>query len=126
MWVCDLKTADQFKDHPIWDAQSTMSDLKVQIQTEWKVNDHGVEKVRFGGYERKNTPNDTEYLFYGNNGRNYMMDVNGNVYSSPAVAIPNLDKCHERQSERIWRAEVTYREVCAQEHSKSQSRGMKR
>lgn len=125
-WVCDLKTADQFKDRPIWEAHGTMTDLRVQIQTEWKVNDYGVEKVRFGGYERKDTPNGPEYLFYGNNGRNYMMDVSGNIYSSPAEAIPNLDKCHERQSERIWRAEITYKEVTSQDQTKSHSQGMKR
>lgn len=56
---------------------------------------------------------------------NSLIVSGGNIYSSRAEAIPDLDKCHERKSDRIWRAEITYKEVNSQEHTKTQSRGMK-
>lgn len=72
---------------------------------------------------RYNDPSDyvmvgVEYLFYGNDGRNYYRQSSGNVYSSDASNIPNLSQCHEKLREGIWKVEIRMKEVTMPELSK--------
>ena len=80
--------------------------------------------MRFTSFEKENTPDGVEYLFRGDNGRNYYHHATGNVYSSAASNIPTLSKCRERLVEGIWKAEILMKDVGVKGQSKEQ--GLKR
>lgn len=40
--------------------------------------------------------------------------------------LPTRQEMMKRQSDRIWRAEITYKEVTSQDQTKGHSQGMKR
>ena len=74
--------------------------------------------MRFAKFEKENTSSGVEYLFYGNDGRNYYRQSSGNVYSSDASNIPNLSQCREKLRESIWKVEIKMKEVTMPEQSK--------
>ena len=77
--------------------------------------------MRFTKFEKENTSSGVEYLFYGNDGRNYYRQSSGNVYSSDASNIPNLSQCREKLRENIWKVEIKMKEVTS--HVPEQSKG---
>ena len=67
--------------------------------------------MRFTKFEKENISSGVEYLFYGNDGRNYYRQSSGNVYSSDASNIPTLSQCREKLREGIWKVEIKMKEV---------------
>ena len=59
--------------------------------------------MRFTGFERRETPDGPEHLFFGNNKMNYFSDAFGNLGYSEADNIPNIEACRQRARERIWK-----------------------
>jgi hypothetical protein len=82
-------------------------------------------RMRFTKFEKENTSSGVEYLFYGNDGRNYYRQSSGNVYSSDASNIPTLSQCREKLREGIWKVEVRMNEVTGVNESQRQGTGKK-
>ena len=76
-------------------------------------------------FEKENTSSGVEYLFYGNDGRNYYRQSSGNVYSSDASNIPTLSQCREKLAESIWKVEIKMKEVTGVNESQCQGTGKK-
>ena len=70
-----------------------------------------VTPIHFTGFEKQETSNGPEYLFYGSNCINYYRDVHENVISSYYKNIPDIKTCHDRIGDRIWKREINVTEV---------------
>lgn len=57
-----------------------------------------VTPIHFTGFEKQETSNGPEYLFYGSNCINYYRDVHENVTSSYYKNIPDIKTCQDRRS----------------------------
>ena len=80
-------------DEKIWTSHGNVVDLKLQLQIQEFINAQNAYRMRFTKFEKENTSSGVEYLFYGNDGRNYYRQSSGNVYNSDASNIPNLSQC---------------------------------
>ena len=116
--VKDVKTARMHPYPQIWTYHGTIDDLYLQIQIERMINATLVTPIHFTGFEKESTSSGVEYLFYGDDGRNYHRQSNGNVYSADASKIPTLSQCRERAKEGIWKVEIKMKEVTVSEQSK--------
>ena len=116
--VRDISSANTLGDLNIWTSHGNVVDLRLQMQVQEFINSQRVNPVRFTRFEKADTPSGVEYLFHGDNGRNYHRHATGNVFSSDASKIPTLDKCHEKIREGIWKSEIRMKEVTAPEQSK--------
>ena len=85
-----------------------------------------VTPIHFIGFEKQETSNGPEYLFYGNNCINYYHAVHENVTSSYCKNIPDIKTCQDRIGDRIWKREINVTEVKNTNESRSQSNGMKK
>ena len=85
-----------------------------------------VTPIQFTGFEKQETSNGPEYLFYGSNCINYYRDVHENVISSYYKNIPDIKTCHDRICDRIWKREIIVTEVKSANESRSQGNGMKK
>ena len=85
-----------------------------------------VTPIYFAGFEKQETSNGPEYLFYGNNCINYYRDVLENVTSSYCKNIPDIKTSQDRIGDRIWKREITVTEVSGAKESRSQGNGMKK
>ena len=85
-----------------------------------------VTPIHFTGFEKIETSNGPEYLFYGSNCINYYRDVHENVISPYYKNIPDIKTCHDRIGDRIWKREITVTEVNGAKESRSQGSGMKK
>ena len=75
--VKDVKTARMHPYPQIWTYHSTIDDLYLQIQIERMINATLVTPIHFTGFEKQETSNGTEYLFYGSNYiKNYLPLMN--------------------------------------------------
>ena len=99
--VRDISSANTLGDLNIWTSHGNVVDLRLQMQVQEFINSQGVNPVRFTRFEKADTPSGVEYLFHGDNERNYHRHATGNVFSSDASKIPTLDKCHEKIREGI-------------------------
>ena len=84
----------------------TIDDLYLQIQIEIMINATLVTPVHFTGFEKQETFNGPEYLFYGSNCINYYRDMYENVISSYYRNIPDIKTCHDCIGDRIWEREI--------------------
>lgn len=116
--VRDISSANTLGDLNIWTSHGNVVDLRLQMQVQEFINSQRVNPVRFTRFEKADTPSGVEYLFHGDNGRNYHRHATGNVFSSDASKIPTLDKCHEKIREGIWKSEIRMKVVTAPEQSK--------
>ena len=116
--VRDISSANSLGDQKIWTSHGNVVDLRLQMQVQEFINSQRVNPVRFTRFEKADTPSGVEYLFHGDDGRNYHRHATGNVFSSDASKIPTFDKCHEKIREGIWKSEIRMKEVTAPEHSK--------
>ena len=94
--VKDIKTARMHPYPQIWTYHGTIDDLYLQIQIERMINATLVTPVHFTGFEKQETSNGPEYLFYGSNCINYYRDVHENMISSYYKNIPDIKTCHDR------------------------------
>ena len=124
--VKDVKTARMHPYHQIWTYHGTIDDLYLQIQIERMINATLVTPIHFTGFEKQETSNGPEYLFYGSNCINYYRDVHENVISSYYKNIPDIKTCHDRIGDRIWKREITVTEVKGIKESRSQGNSMKK
>ena len=76
-----IKTARMHPYPQIWTYHGTIDDLYLQIQIERMINATLVTPIHFTGFEKQETSNGPEYLFYGSNCINYYRDVHENVIS---------------------------------------------
>ena len=83
-------------------------------------------RIHFTGFEKQETSNGPEYLFYGSNYINYYRDVHENVTSSYYKNIPDIKTCHNRIGDRIWKREINVTEVNGAKESRSQGNGVKK
>ena len=81
--------------------------------------------MRFTKFDKENTSSGVEYLFYGNDGRNYYRQSSGNVYNSDVSNIPNLSWCREKLRESIWKVEIRMKEVTGANELQRQGTGKK-
>ena len=88
------------------------------MQIQEFINSQKISRIRFTSFEKENTSSGVEYLFHGDDGRNYHRQANGNVYSADASKIPTLSQCRERAKEDIWKIEIKMKEVTMPELSK--------
>jgi len=116
--VRDISSANSLGDQKIWTSHGNIVDLKLQLQIQEFINSQKISCIRFTSFEKESTSSGVEYLFYGDDGRNYHRHSNGNVYSADASKIPNLSKCRERAKEGIWKIEIKMKEVTMPELSK--------
>lgn len=116
--VRDISSANSLGDQKIWTSHGNVVDLKLQLQIQEFINSQKISRIRFTSFEKESTSSGVEYLFYGDDGRNYHRQSNGNVYSADASKIPNLSKCRERAIEGIWKIEIKMKEVTMPEPSK--------
>ena len=116
--VRDISSANSLGDQKIWTSHGNVVDLKLQLQIQEFINSQKISCIRFTSFEKESTSSGVEYLFYGDDGRNYHRQSNGNVYSADASKIPNLSKCRERAREGIWKIEIKMKEVTMPELSK--------
>ena len=116
--VRDISSANSLGDQKIWTSHGNVVDLKLQFQIQEFINSQKITRIRFTSFEKESTSSGVEYLFYGDDGRNYHRQSNGNVYSADASKIPNLSKCRERAKEGIWKIEIKMKEVTMPELSK--------
>lgn len=119
--VRDISSANNLGDQNIWTSHGDVVDLRLQMQVQEFINSQRVNPVRFTRFEKADTPSGVEYLFHGDNGRNYHRHATGNVFSSDASKIPTLDKCHEKVRDGIWKSEIRMKEVSMPEWSKGTS-----
>ena len=124
--VKDVKTARMHPYPQIWTYRGTIDDLYLQIQIERMINATLVTPIHFTGFEKQETSNGPEYLFYGSNCINYYRDVHENVISSYYKNIPDIKTCHDRIGDRIWKREIIVTEVKNANESRSQGNGMKK
>lgn len=122
--VRDVSSANSLGQQEIWTSHGNVADLMLQLQIQRYINLQWSTHMRFTSFEKENTPDGVEYLFRGDNGRNYYHHATGNVYSSMASNIPTLGKCRERLVEGIWKAEILMKDVDVKGQSKEQ--GLKR
>ena len=66
----------------IWTYHGTIDELYLQIQIERMINATLVTPIHFAGFDKQETSNGPEYLFYGSNCINYYRDMHENVISS--------------------------------------------
>ena len=88
--------------HPypqIWTYHSTIDDLYLQIQIERMINATLVTPIHFTGFEKQETSNGTEYLFYGSNCINYYRDVHENAISSFSKSLQPISYNRYRYEE---------------------------
>ena len=85
-----------------------------------------VTPIHFTGFEKQETSNGPEDLFYGSNCINYYRDVHENVISSYYKHIPDIKTCHDRIRDRSWKREITVAEVSGAKESRSQGNGVKK
>ena len=123
--VKDVKTARMHPYPQIWTYHGTIDDLYLQIQIERMINATLVTPIHFTGFEKQETSNGPEYLFYGSNCINYYRDVHENVISSYYKNIPDIKTCHDRIGDRIWKREIIVTEVRGAKESRSQGTGRK-
>ena len=116
--VRDISSANSMGDQNIWTSHGDVTDLRLQIQVQEFINSQKTSRIRFTSFEKENTPSGVEYLFHGDDGRNYHRQSSGNVYSADASKIPTLSKCRERAKEGIWKIEIKMKEVTMPELSK--------
>lgn len=116
--VRDISSANSMGDQNIWTSHGDVTDLRLQIQVQEFINSQKTSRIRFTSFEKENTPSGVEYLFHGDDGRNYHRQSRGNVYSADASKIPTLSKCRERAKEGIWKIEIKMKEVTMPELSK--------
>lgn len=116
--VRDISSANSRGNQNIWTSHGDVTDLRLQIQVQEFINSQKTSRIRFTSFEKENTPSGVEYLFHGDDGRNYHRQSSGNVYSADASKIPTLSKCRERASEGIWRIEIKMKEVTVSGQSK--------
>lgn len=116
--VHDISSANTLGDLNIWTSHGNVVDLRLQMQVQEFINSQRVNPVRFTRFEKADTPSGVEYLFHGDDGRNYHRHATGNVFSSDASKIPTLDKCHEKIREGIWKSEIRMKEITVPEQSK--------
>ena len=124
--VKDVKTARMHPYPQIWTYHGTIDDLYLQIQIERMINATLVTPIHFTGFEKQETSNGPEYLFYGSNCINYYCDVHENVTSSYYKNIPDIKTCHDRIGDRIWKREINVTDVNGAKESRSQGNGMKK
>ena len=98
---------------------------EIQLQIQEFINSQKITRIRFTSFEKENTSSGVEYLFHGDDGRNYHRQANGNVYSADASKIPTLSQCRERAKEGIWKIEIKMKEVTGVNESQSQGTGKK-
>ena len=110
----------------IWTYLGTIDDLYLQIQIERMINATLVTPIHFTGFEKQETSNGPEYLFYGSNCINYYRDVHENVISSYYKNVPDIKTCHDRIGDRIWKREIIVTEVNGAKESRIQGNGMKK
>lgn len=110
----------------IWTYHGTIDDLYLQVQIERMLNATFVTPIHFTGFEKQETSNGPEYLFYGSNCINYYRDVRGNLTSSYYKNIPDIKTYHDRIGERIWKREIIVTEVKSAKESRIQGQGLKR
>ena len=113
-----ISSANSLGDQKIWTSHGNVVDLKLQLQIQEFINSQKMSRIRFTSFEKENTPSGVEYLFHGDDGRNYYRQSNGNVYSADASKIPTLSKCREKANEGIWRVEIKMKDVTMPEQSK--------
>ena len=109
--VRDISSANSMGDQNIWTSHGNVRDLRLQIQVQEFINSQKISCIRFTSFEKESTSSGVEYLFYGDDGRNYHRQANGNVYSADASKIPTLSQCRERAKEGIWKIEIKMKEV---------------
>ena len=116
--VRDISSANSRGNQNIWTSHGDVTDLRLQIQVQEFINSQKTSRIRFTSFEKENTPSGVEYLFHGDDGRNYHRQSSGNVYSADASKIPTLSQCRERAKEGIWKIEIKMKEVTMPELSK--------
>ena len=110
----------------IWTYHGTIDDLYLQVQIERIINATLVTPIHFTSFEKQETSNGPEYLFYGSNCINYYRDVLENVTSSYYKNIPDIKTCYDRIGDRIWKREITVTEVKGIKETRSQGSCMKK
>ena len=90
------------------------------------INTSLVTPIHFTGFEKQETSNGPEYLFYGSNCINYYRDVHENVTSSYYKKIPDIKTYHDRIGDLIWKREIIVTEVKSAKESRNQGQGLKR
>ena len=123
--VRDISSANSLGNQKIWTSHGNVVDLKLQLQIQEFINSQKISRIRFTSFEKEGTSSGVEYLFYGDDGRNYHRQSNGNVYSADASKIPTLSQCRERAKDSIWKVEIKMKEVTGVNESKSQGIGKK-
>ena len=110
----------------IWTYHGTIDDLYLQVQIERMINATLVTPIHFTGFEKQETSDGPEYLFYGSNCINYYRDVLENVTSSYCKNIPDIKTCQDRIGDRIWKREIIDTEVKIANEFCSQGNGMQK
>ena len=121
--VRDISSANSLGDQKIWTSHGNVVDLKLQLQIQEFINSQKISRIRFTSFEKESTSSGVEYLFYGDDGRNYHRQSNGNIYSADASKIPTLSQCRERAKEGIWKIEIKMKEMTGVNESQSQGTG---
>ena len=124
--VRDISSANSLGDEKIWTSHGNVVDLKLQLQIQEFINAQNACRMRFTKFEKENTSSGVEYLFYGNDGRNYYRQSSGNVYSSDASNIPNLSQCRDKLRESIWKVEVRMKEVTMPKPEQTKGTGLRK
>ena len=124
--VRDIASANSLGDEKIWTSHGNVVDLKLQLQIQEFINAQNACRMRFTKFEKENTSSGVEYLFYGNDGRNYYRQSSGNVYSSDASNIPNLSQCREKLRESIWKVEIKMKEVTMPKPEQTKGTGLRK
>ena len=109
--VRDISSANSLGDREIWTSHGNVVDLKLQLRIQEFINSQKMSRIRFTSFEKESTSSGVEYLFYGDDGRNYHRQSNGNVYSADASKIPTLSQCRERAKDSIRKVEIKMKEV---------------
>lgn len=123
--VRDISSANSLGDEKIWTSHGNVVDLKLQLQIQEFINAQKISRIRFTSFEKENTSSGVEYLFHGDDGRNYHRHSNGNVYSADASKIPTLSQCREKLAESIWTVEIKMKEVTGVNELQRQGTGKK-
>ena len=123
--VRDISAANSLGDRNIWTSHGNVTDLKLQLQIQEFINAQKISRIRFTSFEKENTSSGVEYLFHGDDGRNYHRHSNGNVYSADASKIPSLSQCRKKLAESIWKVEIKMKEVTGVNESQRQGTGKK-
>ena len=124
--VRDISSANSLGDEKIWTSHGNVADLKLQLQIQEFINSQKMSRIRFTSFEKENTSSGVEYIFHGDDGRNYHRHSNGNVYSADASKIPTLSQCREKLAAGIWKVEIKMKEVTMPKTEHSKGSGLKR